>query len=99
IAVEGSNLAGQVDEVTSLDVVGELTVVYRLSEPNSAFDHVLTGAVGWPFSPTAAKAAGPDAGSHPVGTGPFVFDSWQRRSEGHTSELQSLMRISTAVFR
>src|SRR3546814_18666608 len=82
MAFEGSNVAGQVDEVTSLDVVGELTFVYRLSEPNSAFDHVLTGAVGWPFSPTAAKAAGPDAGSHPVGTGPFVFDRSEERRVG-----------------
>ncbi len=58
IAVEGSNLAGQVAEVESLDVVDELTVVYRLAQPNDAFDDVLTGAVGWPFSPTAAAAAG-----------------------------------------
>jgi peptide/nickel transport system substrate-binding protein len=35
-------------------------------------------AAGWPVSPTAADAAGPDASSQPVGTGPFVFDSWAR---------------------
>ncbi len=78
INVPGSNLAGSVTDVSSVDVIDDLTVVYRLSDPNAAFPSVLTGAVGWPFSPTAAKAAGADAGSHPVGTGPFVFDSWQR---------------------
>lgn len=77
---DDSNLAGQVRDVGSVDAVDELTVVYRLTEPNAAFADVLAGAVGWPFSPTAAAAAGPDAGSRPVGTGPFVFGDWQRDS-------------------
>ena len=80
LTAPGSNLASTIDDVTSLDVVDELTVVYRLAAPNAAFNHVLAGAVGWPFSPTAARAAGADAGAKPVGTGPFVFDSWQRDS-------------------
>jgi peptide/nickel transport system substrate-binding protein len=80
ISVEGSNLAGIVSDVASLDVVDDTTVVYRLTQPNAAFADVLAGAVGWPFSPTAAEAAGADAGSHPVGTGPFVFGEWQRDS-------------------
>jgi peptide/nickel transport system substrate-binding protein len=80
INAAGSNLAGQVKDVTSVDAVDDLTVRYTLSEPNAAFGDVLAGAVGWPFSPTAA-ASGPDAGSHPVGTGPFVFTEWQRDSK------------------
>jgi peptide/nickel transport system substrate-binding protein len=79
IKVQGSNLAGQVSDVASVDAVDDLTVRYTLTEPNAAFGDVLAGAVGWPFSPTAA-AAGADAGSHPVGTGPFVFKEWQRDS-------------------
>jgi peptide/nickel transport system substrate-binding protein len=78
IQAEGSNLAGEVDDVVSVGVIDELTVVYTLEGPNAAFADVLTGGVGLPFSPTAAAAAGPDAGSQPVGTGPFVFESWQR---------------------
>src|SRR3546814_3790306 len=35
---------------------------------------------------------------HPTGTGHFTLRSPQRRSEEHTSELQSLMSISYAVF-
>jgi peptide/nickel transport system substrate-binding protein len=80
IKVDGSNVAGQVADVASVDVVDELTVTYRLSQPNAAFADVLAGAPGWPFSPTAAKAAGADAGARPVGTGPFVFGTWQRDS-------------------
>ncbi|WP_141437023.1 ABC transporter substrate-binding protein [Blastococcus aggregatus] len=75
-----SNLARTLAEVTSLEVVDDLTVEYRLAATNSAFPDVLTAAAGWPFSPTAAAAAGPDAGSSPVGTGPFRFVSWQRDS-------------------
>ena len=75
-----SNLSRTLAEVTSLEVVDDLTVEYRLAATNSAFPDVLTAAAGWPFSPTAAAAAGPDAGSSPVGTGPFRFVSWQRDS-------------------
>ena len=76
----GANTAASLAEVTSLDVVDDLTVVYRLSQPNSAFPELLISPPGWPFSPAAAAAAGEDAGAEPVGTGPFRFVSWQRDS-------------------
>ncbi len=76
----GSRVAASLAEVSSMDVVDDLTVTYQLTEPNAAFPDELVTAAGWPFSPTAAKAAGEDAGANPVGTGPFVFDSWQRDS-------------------
>lgn len=104
IAIEGSNLAGQVAEVESLEVVDDLTVRYNLAQPNAAFSDVLTGAVGWPFSPTAAAEAGEDFGSQPVGTGPFVFESWQRdnritlvRNEDYWQE--GLPYLDQIVFR
>jgi peptide/nickel transport system substrate-binding protein len=75
-----SRLAATLAEVNSLDVVDDLTVVYRLAETNAAFPDILVGASGWPFSPAAAAAAGPDAGANPVGTGPFTFVEWQRDS-------------------
>ncbi|MBJ7451871.1 MAG: hypothetical protein JHC71_07265, partial [Blastococcus sp.] len=75
-----SNVAATLAEVTSLDVVDELTVEYKLAAPNSAFPDVLTGSPGWPFSPAAAAQFGEDAGANPVGTGPFTFVSWQRDS-------------------
>ncbi|WP_040339608.1 ABC transporter substrate-binding protein [Candidatus Blastococcus massiliensis] len=78
LTAPGSNLAAQLAQVTSLDVIDELTVVYRLSSPNAAFPDELVTAAGWPFSPTAAAAAGDDAGANPVGTGPFTFVEWQR---------------------
>jgi peptide/nickel transport system substrate-binding protein len=75
-----SRVAASLSDVTSLDVVDDLTVVYRLTGTNAAFPDNLVNAAGWPFSPTAAAAAGLDAGANPVGTGPFKFVSWQRDS-------------------
>jgi peptide/nickel transport system substrate-binding protein len=75
-----SNVANSLKDVTALNVVDDLTVEYVLSDTNAAFPSVLTGSPGWPFSPTAAAANGPDAGANPVGTGPFKFVSWQRDS-------------------
>ena len=80
LVAPSSTVAATLAPVASLEVVDELTVEYRLNEANSAFPDVLTGAPGWPFSPTAAAQSGADAGANPVGTGPFRFVSWQRDS-------------------
>ncbi len=72
-----SNVASSLAGV-SMEVVDDLTVQYNLESTNAAFPDILSQSPGWPFSPTAAAAAGPDAGSEPVGTGPFQFVSWQR---------------------
>lgn len=75
----GSQTASAYDGVT-MDVVDDLTVRYNLPSPDSSFPAVLALAPGWPFSPTAAAQYGEDAGANPVGTGPFVFDTWERDS-------------------
>ncbi len=81
LKVPSSNLASNLAEVTSMDVVDDLTVTYTLKATNAAFPDLLTDPAGWPFSPTAAAAAGDEAGSQPVGTGPFKFVSWQRDNQ------------------
>jgi peptide/nickel transport system substrate-binding protein len=78
LRAEGSNLLGVLEDITELRVDGELTATYVLDDPNSAFPDILTGAAGWPFSPTAAAEFGEDATNNPVGTGPFVFGDWRR---------------------
>lgn len=75
----GTNTEGALNDVT-MEIVDDLTVVYKMPEPDAAWPDQLGLSIGWPFSPTAAAAAGEDAGSKPVGTGPFVFDSWERDS-------------------
>ena len=73
----GTNTAGALTDV-EMAIVDDLTITYQLPNPDSAWPDQLGLSIGWPFSPTAAAAAGPDAGAKPVGTGPFMFDSWER---------------------
>jgi peptide/nickel transport system substrate-binding protein len=75
-----ANTLGSLQNVTEVQVVDPLTAVYVLAEGSAAFPDLLQGSIGWPFSVEAAKAAGDQAGSQPVGTGPFKFESWQRDS-------------------
>ena len=72
-AVTGSAFTG-----VTMEVTGPLSFDYVLDKGNAAWlDNILASA-GMPFSVAAAKQYGQDAGAHPVGTGPFVFDSWTR---------------------
>ena len=76
----GSRCAGAAEPITSVEVVDDLTATYALKSPFSPFPSLLSGPIGWPFSPANAKARGEDVSANPVGTGPFVFTSWQRDS-------------------
>jgi peptide/nickel transport system substrate-binding protein len=76
--VPGSLTWGSIRDVERMEIVDELTVEYHLAKGIVAFPDLLINAVGWPFSPTAAQKYGEDAGSNPVGTGPFRFVSWRR---------------------
>jgi peptide/nickel transport system substrate-binding protein len=78
LKVAGSTVAGNLRDVDSVTVVDDLTVTYDLNRANAAFPDLLQGPIGWPFSPTAAQAAGEDFGSQPVGTGPFKLVSYTR---------------------
>ncbi|MDR2106497.1 MAG: ABC transporter substrate-binding protein [Coriobacteriales bacterium] len=59
---------------TSADVLDEYTIRLNLESPSSVFLTSLASI--FILSPTAAKAAGDQFGTNPVGTGPFIFDSW-----------------------
>src|SRR3546814_1343094 len=59
-------------------------------------DHGPIPAVGWPAMAMTFKAD--KAARQNVTKGDKVTFAFRKRSEEHTSELQSLMRISYAVF-
>lgn len=81
LSVETSGVARDAASIDSLDVVDDLTVTYTLVEGSAAFPDKLTSYLGLPFSPTAAREAGADAGVSPKGTGPFVLDEWSFDSQ------------------
>ncbi len=80
LTADGANTKGGLEGKT-VEVTGPLTYDYVLAEGDAAFLDTLTLTPGFPFSVEAAKAAGEDAASRPVGTGPFTFESWTR--DGH----------------
>ncbi|MCP4958675.1 MAG: ABC transporter substrate-binding protein [Actinomycetia bacterium] len=74
---------GSSSTIASAEAIDEFTVHYVLKDPNPAFEEVMAGiSAGAVFSPTAGRGFGPeDSVENPVGTGPFMFESWTRDSE------------------
>ena len=61
--------------VQSIKATDSSTVVITLRKPFAPFLDSLTQVSLAPVSPTAVQKYGKDYGSHPVGTGPFMFQS------------------------
>jgi ABC-type transport system substrate-binding protein len=62
--------------VNSVTAVDDLTVQVDLDFPWPDFPGILTTQAGYMYDPD--MLTDPDSGSHPVGTGPFRFESWDR---------------------
>ncbi|HZV48874.1 MAG TPA: ABC transporter substrate-binding protein [Candidatus Dormibacteraeota bacterium] len=62
--------------VTSVTVVDADTVALHVDRPYAPLPALLTWRGGMVVSPTALKKYGKDFGKHPVGAGPFSFQSW-----------------------
>ncbi|QGG95203.1 ABC transporter substrate-binding protein [Actinomarinicola tropica] len=84
-SAEASLTAGAINAagVESVEATDDMTVVYRLREPNAAFPDLLTGPVGYIVSPTAFQEQGEDDFNRsPVGAGPFMVEEpWQPDGE------------------
>lgn len=66
------------DVIDHVEAVDEYTVKFVAPKPFAAMIATLAHPAGGIPSPKAAKAAGEDFGSKPVGTGPFRFVEWVR---------------------
>jgi len=63
--------------VDDVEVVDDLTVRFHLSEPYAPFLSNLAYPTGLLVSPAAVREHGQDYGRNPVGTGAFVFRTWE----------------------
>ena len=81
-AQRASALTGAVFQtVTDVKVVDDLTVQLTMNQPWSTFPHTLTTQPGAMAAPQAMLAQKDGGAAHPVGTGPFTFESWTPNSK------------------
>jgi len=76
-----STAAASFASVQSVDTPDPLTATFKLKQPNSALLGLLGDRGGAIISRTAAEKYGDQFGSHPVGSGPFVFQEWVPNSD------------------
>ena len=75
LTTPGSFRKTEIGEISSVDVVNDLTVRLNLSEPLVPLLAALTDRAGMMISPKAAKELGDKFGTRPVCAGPFRFVS------------------------
>ncbi len=71
----------------ALQIMGDITVVdgttvqVSMKSPWATFPAALTTQAGVMAAPSQLQATGEERTLHPIGTGPFVFDTWREDSE------------------
>jgi peptide/nickel transport system substrate-binding protein len=70
-----------IQNINGFQKVDDLTVSFTLAEPSATLLSALTYPYGAILSPSAVEAAGESYGLNPVGTGPFMLESWTAESE------------------
>jgi peptide/nickel transport system substrate-binding protein len=73
LTMPGSNRKGEINAVTSVEVVDDATIRLSLSSPFAPLIAQLTDRAGMMLSPKAAEAAGDKFGNNPVCAGPYKF--------------------------
>ena len=89
--------------IKAVEVVDAHTVQFVMKEPRASFLTILAGAAAAIVSPTAVTKWGADYPSHPVGTGPFRFVSWERGQrivlEKNPAYWRFPVKVERVVFR
>lgn len=89
--------------ITALNVVDPLTIEIVLDRPSAVFLSWLAMPQAAIVSPAAAAQYGDDFSVHPVGTGPFVFESYIPDTEvvlqANPDYFRGPAQISTIIYR
>ena len=67
--------------IKSMTVVSPTTLQVTLVAPDSSFNRTVAQQLLFIASPAAIKKEGASFGTHPVGAGPFILNSWVRNSQ------------------
>ena len=75
MTMPSSNRKDDLAMVSKIEVIDDYTVKIHLKQPFVPFLAALTDRSGMMISPTAAEKEGKNFSRHPVGTGPYQFES------------------------
>ena len=92
-----SALAGAAGLIKSMKVVSPTTLQVTLVAPDSSFNRTVAQQLLFIASPAAIKKEGASFGTHPVGAGPFILNSWVRNSQKSFARQPGLLPARAAV--
>ena len=75
MTIEGSRRKSELEMVDHVEVIDDYTAKVVLKAPYIPFLAMIADRAGMMVSPTAAEKEGDDFKRHPVGSGPYQFDS------------------------
>ncbi len=71
---------GEAGHISGIRVVDRYTIELRLTAPDQTFLNAMAMPFAYPVPRESYEAHPEDVASHPVGTGPFVLEAWERGS-------------------
>ena len=100
----GSRYRGQFTGLEAVEAPDATTVVFRLAQANAGFLHkVCAFNQGWIVCSKAVEEKGDAYKLDPIGTGPFVFDSWVAgnsvRLVANDDYFEGRPQVNEAIFR
>jgi ABC-type transport system substrate-binding protein len=69
-------LKGQADDIAGIRIINDYTLAIHLRKPFSPFLNLLAMTAAYVVPREEAEKWGLDFSGHPVGTGPFILESW-----------------------
>lgn len=76
-----STRASMFEKIQEVKIIDDFTVQFRLRSPFAPLLSILASHEGSILSPAAIAEYGKELSTHPVGTGPFSFQSWTPAQE------------------